>query len=150
MTCPSPVLFAIERAIHLASTVLPAVGAFTQQAFTALSPGAKEISFWITYTRGAAGGFPAAQVQWTNGVEESSQLILDQSSFAGGSPIGDVNVYVEEVLLPTPNSDSPLSYVLTAVVPYGATGFRLLAAERGVALTPGTIEIAYTGGVGVP
>lgn len=150
MACPPSVLFVVERAVHLASTVLPGGGLFTSQAFTPLPPGAKEISYWITYTRGAAGGYPAAQVQWTNGTEQSSQLILDQSSISPGTPIADVNVYVEEVLLPAPNSDAALSYVLTAIVPQGATGFRLLAAERGAPGTPGTILIAYTGGVGVP
>lgn len=144
MTLPAP------RTVHLASQVLPGGGLFTNQAFFDLPYGAETLIYWVTYTRGAAGGYPKVQVQWGNGTEQSSELLLDKSSLDVTDPIGSVNLYVEQPLLPAPNSDSPLPMILELDIPAGATEARLIVAEAGQVATPGTILVAYTVGVGPP
>lgn len=143
--------FTIPRTVHLASQVLPAAGAFTSQDFAVLPPGTREMVYWITYTR-APGftGYPQFLVQWSNGVEEAFELVLDKGTIVVAQPAGDFNTYVEEILAPIPGSDAALSYVYEFVVPYGASGGRLLAAEKGDVNNPGSIVIAYTGGTGAP
>ncbi len=145
-----PVRYNTPRTVQLASQALPAAGAFTSQAFTSLLEGAKEVNYWITYTRGDAGGYPVIDVQWGNDTEESSELFLDESSFSPSQPLGNANVYIGRLLGPAPADANPVSYLLSCIVPYGATKARLRVAEGGVVGTPGTIAVAFTGGVGAP
>lgn len=134
----------VPRTVHLASQALPALGLFTNQDYFSLPSAAETLNYWITYTRGVAGGYPKVQVQWGNGDEESSELVFDESSLATSGPIGSVNLYVEQLLLPPPNSAGALSMLLSVDVPAGATVARLIVAEAGQVGSPGTIAVTYT------
>lgn len=143
--------FTLPRTEHLISQVLPAAGAFTAQAFQELPKGTRELIYWITYTRSPGStGAPIFDAQWSDDVDECSELILDEGSFVAADPLGSANVYVGRILGPIPSDDNPLSYVMSYIVPYGATKFRLRSAEIGDVNNPGTIIVAVTGGTGAP
>lgn len=142
--------FTIPRTEHLNSEVLPAAGAYTAQDFATLPPGTRELIYWITYTRGGAGGYPIFDVQWSDDADECSELVLDEASFTAAAPSGNVNVYMQKLLGPAPADGNPVGYMLALIVPYGATKGRLLVAEGGAVDTPGTVTVAYTGGTGAP
>lgn len=137
--------FVLGRRVHLAASALPGAGAFTAQAFTPVPIATKRITYWVTYARGAAGGFPAFRAQWTNGTELANEAVEDLASLAIAQPFGSVNVLQQEILGPAPADDSGLTYPLVFEVPDASIGVRLLAAERGAPGTPGTIAIALTG-----
>lgn len=142
--------FTIPREEHLAAQVLPAAGAFTAQGFAELPSGTRELIYWVTYTRGAAGGYPVFDAQWGDGVDEGSELVLDEGSFAAAAPLGNFNVYIGRILGPAPADGNPVQYVLSYIVPYGASLARLRVSEGGDIANPGTIVVAYTGGTGAP
>lgn len=125
--------------------VLPGAGAFTNPLFASVPIGTKRVTFWVTYTRGGVGGFPAFRAQWSNGVEEANEAVEDLSSLVVAQPIGTINVYEHEMLGPIPGNATPLVYPLVFDVPDGTSGVRLIAAERGAIATPGTVLIALTG-----
>jgi len=144
----SPVIqrgFEIARTVHISSSPLPAAGAFTTQSAFTVPAGITEIAFWVTYTRGAVGGFPYLQVLFGNGTEEGHDISLDQIVTVA-QPLGTQNVYEQQLAGPIPADGSPITYVIAVHVPRGATTIRMLAAEGGVPGTPGTITIALTGG----
>lgn len=137
--------FELARSVHLASQALPAAGAFTNQAAFTVPAGITEISFWVTYTRGAAGGFPYLQVLIGNGTEEGNDITIDQNIVVA-QPLGTQNIYEQQLAGPIPASAAAITYVVAVRVPRGATKIRLIAAEGGVPATPGTIAIALAGG----
>ncbi len=143
--------FVLGLSTLLASAALPAAGAFTS-GDALLQAGAKRVTTWITYTRGAVGGYPAfralSQPMPSATVPTPGFYrvpILDLSSFAAAAPEGMENFYMEELLGPAPADASPIAYELTWVLPANAAIFRLQVAERGVVGTPGTIEVLWTG-----
>lgn len=148
----SPAILAcymITEVEHLPPGPLPLAGAFTTQPFfEAPSAGLKAVTFYITYTRGAVGGFPAFRVEYapsTGGLIVYRELIMDENSLVIAQPNASVNVYQQEVLGPTPQSAAPILYDMEFTIPPGAIGVRLTAAERGVPATPGTMGITLTG-----
>lgn len=134
------------RAVHLASGALPGAGAFTAQAFSSVRFGLSRVTFAVTYTQGAAGGFPQFRFQSTNGTESPLESIEDSGSLLPAQPFATVNFYEATRIGPIPQDASPLTYELTFEIPKGSTGVRLLAAELGVTATPGTIAISYAAG----
>jgi hypothetical protein len=140
----TPVPATVARSVHIASAALPAAGAFTSQgAYTPAAGVARFVSFWITYTRGAAGGYPKFHLEWGNGTETALEVSFGEASAV--QPYLQQNVYQGELLGPTPTDGNAISYVLTVENTKGATQVRLLAAEAGITATPGTIAIAITG-----
>jgi hypothetical protein len=137
--------FLIGRSTHLVSQVLPPAGAFTNQAFSAVPSGTKSITFWVTYTRGAVGGFPAFRAQWSNGTETATEAVEDLGSLVVAQPFADVSFYEQTLLGPIPADGNPITYPLVFSIPDNTTSVRLIAAERGVTATPGTVAIALTG-----
>lgn len=133
------------RSVHLAAGALPAAGAFTAQAAYAIPSGLGEITAWVTYTRGAAGGFPIFHVMWGNGTETGQDVNID-SAVTVTQPQGRQNVYEQELAGPQPSGAGAITYAVAIRVPRGATAFQMLAAEAGVTGTPGTIAIAIAGG----
>lgn len=134
------------RSVQLASAALPAAGAFTNQAAYAIPSGIGEISYWLTYTRGAMGGFAYAVPLWGNGTEEGHEIILDQSSLTTAQPVGNVRVLEQQIECPHPADGNPIVIVLAFRVPRGATTGRLLLAEGGAVGTPGTAALTLAGG----
>jgi hypothetical protein len=137
--------FLIPRTEHLPSQVLPAAGALTNQAEFAMPAGTKFIAFTVTYTRGAAGGYPQFEVLWGDLVQEARDLVVDQGSLAVAGDEGLFNVYLGNPLGPPPITDDPIEYILEYEVPGGQRTVRLLAGEWGQTLTPGTMQITLTG-----
>jgi len=129
--------------VVLTSQALPAAGAFTNQAATVLPRGTKRVAFWVKYTRGAAGGFPDLRVLWTNTLgTEGHETIVDRTlALTVAQPVASQLIYEEALLGPIPADASPIDYVIRFEVPAGTSAVRMIAAEKGVVATPGTIEI---------
>ena len=132
---------------YLTSQALPAAGAYTPAQSLGVPVGTKRIAFWISYTRGAAGGFPVFRPQFQGngvGIAMSANTVLDLSSFGTAGEFGTAKFYAEKLEGPPPSDDNELTYQLTFEVPPFTTIVELLAAEAGVVGTPGTIAIRYT------
>lgn len=147
---PASVNFIIPRTLHLddgagAAVTLPAAGAFTNQTAFEIPPGLKKIAFDYVYTRGAAGGRATVRILWGNSVEETRALVIDQNSLAIAGTNGEFNMYEEQIILPAPVDDNPISDKLEYEVPAGELTVRLVAAERGATATPGDLLITLTG-----
>lgn len=130
---------------HLASGALPAAGAFTSQGFTTVEEGITEVSFVVTYTRGAAGGYPVLRPQWTEGSKTISPTTVDRTPESANG-YARRRLYLEELQGIAPDDANPISFDVSFGVPRTATGVRLLVAEGGVVGTPGTIEIEVAEG----
>jgi len=137
--------FELARTVYQPSIALPAAGAFLTPGQFTVPAGITEIAFWVTYTRGAAGGFPYLQVLFGNGTEEGNDISIDQTVVVV-QPVGTQNIYDQQLAGPIPASAAAITYVIAVKVPRGATRIRMIAAEGGVPGTPGTIAIALTGG----
>lgn len=143
--------FVLGLSTLIAAAALPGAGAFAT-GDASVMPGTKRVTTWITYTRGAAGGYPAIRA-WSKPMPSASVPapgfyrvpILDLASFAPAAPEGRENFYLEELLGPIPADGNPINYELTWVLPANAAIFRLQLAERGVVGTPGTVAVLWTG-----
>lgn len=126
------------------SGALPAWPTFTAPAPTAGPAGSKRVTFWVTYTRGAAGGFPVFRVSASYPGGASFRIpLVDQASFLAANPNAVLKFYMEELEGPVPADGLPIKYELTFLLPANGNAF-LAVAERGVPATPGTIEVEYT------
>lgn len=143
---PAPSGFVLGPAAAIGSQVLPLLSADVTGA-PAVPAGTKRISFWVTYTRGAAGGYPGIRVAYRNtgsGVRDYQAPIVDLASFAAAAPLADVNFYQEELKGPIPASDAPIYYELTFDLPANTVAVILKVRELGVPATPGTIAVDWT------
>lgn len=136
--------FAVARQVHLASGALPAAGAFTAQALQAIPAGVKRVTYAVTYTRGAAGGFPVFRHESNNGTETMRNIVVNEASLTVTQPDGRLDFTQEELAGPQPADNVAITYELTFVLGADIKSTRLLAAEAGVIGTPGTIAIART------
>jgi hypothetical protein len=134
-----------DAVTHLASSALPGAGAFTVQGFTDIEEGITEASFVVTYTRGAAGGFPILRPQWTDGSKTISPTTVNKTPESVNG-YARRRLFLEELRGIAPDDANPLSFDVSFGVPRTATGVRLLAAEGGVVGLPGTIEISIAEG----
>jgi len=130
---------------HLASSALPGAGAFTAQAFTAVEEGITVVSFVVTYTRGAAGGYPVFRPQWTEGSKTISPTVVNRTPISSNG-YARRRLYLDELQGIAPSDANPLSMDVSYEIPRTATGIRLLAAEAGATGSPGTIEIGVAEG----
>jgi hypothetical protein len=141
--------FVVDRTVHLASQVLPAAGAFTAQPMESVPLGTKFLTYVVTYTRGAAGGYPVFRHESTNGVETNvREPLQNDSSLVVAQPDGAVDVVMEEIDGPAPADGDPIVFYLRYELMDGATAARLLVAEKGDPANPGTVAIARTGSGG--
>jgi hypothetical protein len=125
---------------------LPAGGNYTNQNKFPIPTCIKKITFYITYTRGGVDGYAVFRLLWGNGTEEIQETILDCDikQEPGDTVHVGQDLFSQDLFGPAPMDDNPISFVLYACVPGGATTVRLLAAEKGAKLTPGTIGITLT------
>lgn len=148
-TTPTASNFIIPRTSHLASAALPGAGAFTAQGFFSIPPGTQRITFLVTYQRGAAGGKPLFQLEWTDGTTTSRDTVDDTSYVLSPDVVNGPNaqnqIYLHQPLGPVPSDGSAISYDIETTVKAGKTGVRLLMAEAGVVGSPGTASIFLTG-----
>ena len=127
-------------------TTLPAAGAFVT-GNADVPRGTRYVTFWISYTRGAAGGAPVfrASSRPSPTATWKRMPLVDQSSLAPSPPNASQNFYQEDHNGPVPGTGDPNAYDLTFRVPSNTVGVQLEVAERGVPATPGTILVEMTG-----
>ena len=133
----------IPRTIHLPYFTLPSTGSQTSQSKFCIPDGVKNVTFYITYARGAIGGFASLQLRWGNGIEESNETLIDHNVTLS-EPSASQNLYLQTMNGPTPVSGLPITFILETTVPGGATTVRLLASEGGVPGAPGSCGITLT------
>lgn len=134
----------VPRVIHLPSTVLPADGQPTEQAYFPIPTRVKSITFYIKYTRGADGGFPALKLFWGNGIEETQETVIDSVVGTVSSMEVSQNISLLDFYGPVPVNDEPVDFVIYVDIPGGSKTVRLKIAEKGVPLSPGTASITLT------
>lgn len=140
--------FLIDRTLHL-SGVLPGSGVYTSQDFEAVPRGTKFVTYWIAYTRGGAGGYPAFHHETTNGTDtEVREPLQNDGSLSVVQPNGSVDVVMEEIDGPAPADAVAIKFYLRYELPDWATGARLLVAEEGNTASPGSVVIGRTGSGG--
>jgi hypothetical protein len=138
-----PVGSQYDRQSHLASQTLPAAGAYTAQAFQPTPKGTSRVTYWITYQRGAVGGYPVFQHQYTNGTDTAREIVLGTPTTS--NPNTSVPLGLELIDGPIPADGGAISYAITYErLPAACVGVRLLVAEMGNAANPGTIAITLT------
>ena len=131
---------------HLASGVLPAAGAYTNQAVWTIESGTVRIGVKTTYTRGAVGGFARGRAMWTwPDATETEGTVRDNTLDVSAAPIARRQIYLAEDVLPMPVDGNPLGFDVWYDVEPGATGFRYELCEAGVTATPGTGAVALSG-----
>lgn len=138
--CP----YEIPRVVHLPVQTLPISGAWTNQAVYAIPERIRQMTFYVTYTRGAAGGYPHFKLLWGNGVEETQETMIDMNYEVLPTSTAVQNMYLQNLDGPIPNTDAPVNSILHVCVPGGATTVRLLAAEEGQPGAPGSAGITLT------
>lgn len=136
--------FSIPRTIHIPTGPLPAGGVFTSQNQYPIPNAVRKIAFYITYTRGAVGGFAIFKLLWGNGTEEIQETIWDQDIQNDDSAHATQFLFLQNLEGPIPIDDVPLTFILYATLPGGSNRVRLLAAEKGVPGSPGIIGITLT------
>jgi hypothetical protein len=136
--------YEVSRQVHLTTQVLHGTPVFTNQAKFLIPTRIREVNFYITYTRGAPGGNAVFHLLWGNGTEEIQETVRDLDIVPEDSSRIAQNLFLQDLLGPTPVDDNPISYVLSVTVPGGVTTVRLVAAEGGVPASPGTIGITLT------
>lgn len=130
---------------HLASAPLPAAGAFTSQVAHSLPPGAAYVSVYLTYTRGAAGGYPVVKAMLGTPSAEGAVAIMDPTVTAA-APAETQPIGPGVLVMAAPADGSPVTLAFTVDVRGGASKFRVLVAEAGVTATPGTCAVALSVG----
>jgi hypothetical protein len=142
---PFPVCcdFEVPRTAHLATGVLPAGGAYTGQPAYSIPRGIRDVTFYVTYTRGAPGGYPSVRLLWGDGTTESQETIIDVHT-SGTEPTSAQNLFLQEMNGPVPADGNPISFIVEGSVPGGASTARLIVAEKGAPGTPGTAGITLT------
>jgi len=135
--------FEIARSIHLPTTPLPPAGNFTNQQYYQIPQRVRHVTFYVTYSRGAVGGYASLRLMWGNGTEEIQETLLDLD-YATFNQYSIQNLSLQEFEGPIPPDNSPVNFMIEAGVPGGSTTVRLIATEGGVPGSPGTIGITLT------
>lgn len=135
--------FEIPRAVHLANGVLPPGGALTNQPAYTIPQAVRSITFYVSYVRGAAGGYASLRLLWGDGSAEYSETLLD-TTIVVDDPVANQNLHLQEFDGPVPTDGNPVNFLIEASIPGGARTARLIAAEKGTPSTPGTLGITLT------
>jgi len=133
----------IPRTIHLAIGSVPPSGNFTDQPQYVIPAGVRHITFYISYQRGAVGGYALFKLLWGNGTEESQETVID-TDISGPTVLGQQGMFLQDLTGPTPADNNTINFVLYVSVPGGAKTVRLLASEAGVPGSPGIVGITLT------
>ena len=136
--------FEIPRTVHRATGLLPASGSFTDQTRYKIPDAIRNITFYMTYTRGADGGYPIYQLLWSNGVEETQETMIDMDFTILSPSSVSQDMFLQNLSGPVPDSNNPMNSIFRVCVPGGATSVRLIAAEKGIIGTPGILGITLT------
>jgi len=136
--------FEIPRIVHIPMGQLPAGCAYTTQPQYPIPTGVRHVTFYVTYTRGAPGGFPTFKLLWGNGTEEIQETTLEQCERNATSFSVTQSLFVQNLDGPAPSDGLPVSFSLETTVPGGANRVRLVAAEKGLCGIPGSLGITLT------
>lgn len=132
---------------------LPAAGAYTNQTYTTLPPEARRLSLVASYTLGAGGtnGQASFRLQWLvddgsgAGVVDIYEPVIDGTTISKADPFLINPQYCYEVHGPIVAAGTLSWRLLEVSVPVKARGFRVIAAENGDAVHPGTLTVrGYT------
>ena len=139
----------LPLAALFASQALPAAGAFVAES-AAVPRGTKYVTFWVTYTRGGAGGAPVfrASSRPSSASSWARVPLVDKGSFAAATPNASEDFYQEDHNGPAPADGDPVTYDLTFELPANANAVQLEVAELGAVGTPGTALVNWTGAGG--
>ena len=145
---------------HIASTALPAAGAWKADATPASlpgnwreGPGARYITAIATYTAGGSGGYPKIRPVWihaaatTGGSDRRPRDTTTDGSATASAPNITVNNYATVVNLKGLTDGVSEVNSLVLQVPPDAVAVKIECAEVGATGTPGTIIIDIDGGV---
>jgi hypothetical protein len=140
----------IAREVHLASSTLPAAGAYTDQTALVVDEAEGEVTYMVTYTPACATGYPVFKHEIGNGTESGVEQAINPGATIA-TTTATVSLY-DEVLdckaLHTGAAGTAATRPITVLLGRGITTARLLAAEAGVTANPGTIAISVVGGTG--
>jgi hypothetical protein len=137
--------YEIPRQIHLPTTVLSVGGVFTNQSPFSIPTRIKKITFYVQYTSASPpNGFAAFRLFWGNGVEDTQETVFDADMNQEDSAHVFQSFFIQDLHGPIPVDNNPISFVLSTTVPGGVTTVRLVAAEGGVPVSPGTVTITLT------
>jgi hypothetical protein len=135
----------VARTEHRASGALAGSGAWSTPTAYDIPDGAQFVTAWITYTRGASGGYPGVRIVLGNGTDEGDVLTVDPN-ITSSLPYGKQTGYATELLGSQPQDASAITFCITIDVRGGATKLKVLLAEVGVTGTPGTAAVYLTAG----
>jgi hypothetical protein len=133
----------VSQVIHLSEQVLPFGGSYTNQLAYHIPSGIREMVFYVTYRRGAPGGFPLLRLMLGNGVDEVRSTMIDVN-FNPLGPVSYQNLYQNDLIGPVPDSDDPITFNVQISVAGGIKTARLLVSESGMVGSPGTIYVTLT------
>lgn len=132
---------------------LAAAGAFSNPAYQSIPPESRRMSLIVSYTKGAAAasGNAVFRVQWRIAagapeglVTDVYETVIDGTTVTKADPFLLNPEYAYSIAGPI-TTTSIAFRLLSVEVPIMATGVRVLAAELGDTVNPGTITIrAYT------
>lgn len=130
-------------------TALPGAGAFVAGQID-VPRGTRYVTFWISYTRGGAGGSPVFRASSRpSGASAWARMpLVDPSSLVTAAPNASQNFYQEDHNGPAPADGNPITYDLTFELPMNTTTVQLEVAELGAVATPGTVLVQTTGAGG--
>jgi hypothetical protein len=123
---------------------LPAGGAFTNQVPYQIPARIRRVTFYVTYSRGTAGGYGVFRLLWGNGVEETQSTLIDCNFDTITTAGSSQDMFLNDLIGPAPVDGNPVSFTLELTIPGGATTVRLLAAEKGAIGAVGTVGITLT------
>ena len=124
----------LPQMVHRAVAALPAAGAWTGSVDTPDKTGMarfKDITWSISYTRGAVGGFPRFRAIWKDSLGTEFQ---DAITFPSSIELA----YIDG---PVPPDGTALNYIFSSINMAAFSSVRLEASEAGVPATPGTLAI---------
>lgn len=142
---------------HIASRALTAAGAWYTAATAASlpgnwreSPGKRQISVLVTYTSGAAGGYPKIRPVWTFNAAADGTAFLGRDTTNSGTatasaPNITIDNYLTVVNLQSLTTGSAEKVAVVLDVPPNANAVKIECAEVGVTATPGTIVVDIDG-----
>ena len=147
---------------HIASRTLEAAGAWYTSATPLVLRGSwgenrgdiARLAILVTYTRGAAGGYPKLRFVWTHTISGTAGTTVEarDTTNNGTATVSSgalqIDNYRTEVLCKGFSDLASIdSEVIPIEVPPGATHLKVEAAEVGNTGTPGTIAVAIDGEV---
>lgn len=116
----------VQRVVYLASQALPAAGAYTSPTQYALPQAAEKVTFYVSYTRGGAGG-QAQHTIWLGNGTEFAQVPNYDFTYTGFQGLASTSA--SEIVYAIPVTVGGNSHIGLACAEYGNTG------------APGTIDV---------